>query len=95
MATNQEIYEVEQEEYKKLLKENITKSYKKSNLTKLYNINKNAKKVTEKLPISDRIEKIQETEAYITIKDHKESFHNKIPCRLINHQNLALVKLAR
>ena len=31
------IYEVEQEEYKKLLKESITKTYKKSNLTKLYN----------------------------------------------------------
>ena len=40
------IYEVEQEEYKKLLKENI-KTYKKSNLTKLYNINKSAKKITE------------------------------------------------
>ena len=40
------IYEVEQEEYKKLLKENI-KNYKKSNLTKLYNINKSAKKITE------------------------------------------------
>ena len=45
------IYEVEQEEYKKLLKENITKNYKKSNLTKLHNINKSAKKITEKLPI--------------------------------------------
>ena len=41
------IYEVEQEEYKKLLKENIIKNYEKSNLTKLYNINKSAKKITE------------------------------------------------
>ena len=78
------IYEVQQEEYKKLLKENITKSYKKSNLAKLYNISKNARKITEKLPISDRLEKMQETEAYITIKDHKESFSNKILCCLIN-----------
>ena len=41
------IYKVEQEEYKKLLKENIIKNYEKSNLTKLYNINKSAKKITE------------------------------------------------
>ena len=27
---------------------------------------------------------MQETEAYITIKEHKDEFPNKIPCRLIN-----------
>ena len=67
------IYEVEQEEYKKLLKENITENYKKSNITKLHNINKSAKKITEKLQISDRIENMQGTEAYITIKDQQNS----------------------
>ena len=89
------IYEVEQGEYKKLLKENITKNYKKSNLTKLHNINKSAKKITEKLPVSDRIEKMQETEAYITIKDHKESFPNKIPCRLINPSKSSVGKISK
>ena len=67
VVKSRNIYKVEQEEYKKLLKENLTKNYKKSNLTKLYNINKRAKKITGKLPISDRIEKMQEAEAYITI----------------------------
>ena len=46
------ILEIEQEEYKKLLKENINNKYKNSNLTKLYNINQNANKIT----ILDRIE---------------------------------------
>ena len=85
------IYEVEQEEYKKLLKENL----KKSNLTRVYNINKNAKKITEKLPISDRIEKMQETKAYITIKDHKESFPNKISCRLINPSKSSVCNISK
>ena len=40
--------------------------------------------MTGKPPISDRTEKLQETEAYITIKNHKEDFPNKISCRLIN-----------
>ena len=77
-----------------LLKENITKNYK-SNITKLHNINKSAKKITEKLPVSDRIEKMQETEAYITIKDHKESFPNKIPCRLINPSKSSVGKISK
>ena len=89
------IYDVEQEEYKKLLKENITKNYKKSNLKKLHNINKSAKKITEKLPISDRIEKMRETEAYITIKDHKESFPNKISRRLINPSKSSIGKISK
>ena len=55
-----------------LLKEIITKNYK-SNITKLHNINKSAKKITEKLQISDRIENMQGTEAYITIKDQQNS----------------------
>ena len=66
-----------------------------SNLTTLYNINKNAKKITEKLPISDRIEKLQETEAYITIKDHKESFPNKICCHLINPSKSSVGKIRK
>ena len=30
------------------------------------------------LDLEDRIEKIQESEAYITVKDHKEDFPHKI-----------------
>ena len=66
-----------------------------SNLTKLHNINKSAKKITEKLPLSDRIEKMQETEAYITIKDHKESFPNKIRCRLINPSKSSVGRISK
>ena len=47
-------------------------------------MNKQAKKIAEKLNIDDRIEKIQETEAYITIKDHKKGFPNNSSFRLIN-----------
>ena len=66
------VYKLGQSEYKKLLKRNITKKYKKSDRRKVSNVNSHAKRITEKLPTSDRIEKLQETEAYITIKDHKE-----------------------
>ena len=33
-------------------------------------VNKKAKKIAEKLNIDNKIEKIQETEVYIAVKDH-------------------------
>ena len=72
-------YMLQQEEYTKLLKEKVTKTYKKSTRKKLFNINRTSKEITEKLPISNRIDKMQETEAYIAIKDHKEDILNKFP----------------
>ena len=88
-------YMLQQEEYTKLLKENVTKTYKKSTRKKLFNINPTSKEITEKLPISDRIDKMQETEAYITIKDHKEDFPNKISCRLINPSKSSTGKISK
>ena len=78
------IYKIEKDEYKKLLRDNITKTYKKSNGKKLRDINFAAKKLAEKFSVVDRVEVMQETEAYITIKDHKDEFPHKIPCRLVN-----------
>ena len=88
------VYKLGQSEYKKLLKENITKTYKKSDRQKVNNVKSHAKRITEKLRISDRIEKLQETKAYITIKDHKEDFPNKISCRLINPSKSSIGKIA-
>ena len=72
------IYKIEKDEYKKLLRDNITKAYKKSNGKKLRDINFAAKKLVEKFSIVDQVKVMQETEAYITIKDHKDEFPNKI-----------------
>ena len=70
--------------YKKLLHDNKTKSYKKWDQIKINNINKDAKKIAVVLDLEDRIEKAQEKESYITVKDHKEDFPHKISCHLIN-----------
>ena len=86
---------MEKDEYKKLLQDNITKTYKKSNGKKLRDINFAAKKIAEKLSIADPIEIMQETEAYITIKDHKNEFPNKIPCRLINPSKSNIGKISK
>ena len=43
-------------------------------------MNFTAKKMTEKLSIDDRVQIMKESEVYITVKDHKDEFPNKIPC---------------
>ena len=47
-------------------------------------INKATKKSAEKLKIADRMECMDESEAHITIKDHKKNFPEKPNFRLIN-----------
>ena len=78
------IYQLDKDDYKKYLRENITRTYKKSTKKRLNAVNKQAKKIAEKLNIDDRIEKIQESEAYVTVKDHKKGFPNNPSFRLIN-----------
>ena len=58
-------------------------------------INLEAKKITQKLNISDRVEKLTRRNAYITVKDHKENFHNKVACRLINPTKSNLGKICK
>ena len=77
-------YQTKPETYKKLISDNITKSYKKIDVNIVDNINLEAKKIAEKLKLDDRIEKIPETEAFITLKDHKQNFIHQPSCRLIN-----------
>ena len=87
------IYKVSCENYKKYLVENITKTYKKSDKARVNSINKDTKKLAEKLKIADRMERMEESEAYITVKDHKEDFPHKPSFRLINPSKSELRKV--
>ena len=89
------IYKISDENYRKYLVENITKTYKKSNKTRVNSINKETRKLAEKLEIADRMERIEESEAYITIKDHKEDFPQKPSFRLINPSKSELGKVSK
>ena len=86
---------MDRETYEKLLYENITKIYKKTDEKKVRAINVDAKKIAKDLELEVRIEKMQESECYITVKDHKEDFPRKISCRLINPSKLDIGKLSK
>ena len=77
-------YEVDKASHDKLLKDNITSTYKKANSNTITAINKEAQVIATNLNIDDRAERMAERQAFITLKDHKDNFQNKPTCRLIN-----------
>ena len=79
----------------KLLKENVTKTYKKA-LEKLQkSISLEAKSIATNLKLSDWIKKLAEAPAYMTLKDHKENFWSKPSCRLINWSKIKIGKISK
>ena len=60
------MYEMPPDNYKKLLYENITKTYKKSTSRLEKSINMEAKYIAKKIKLDDRIECLATTPAFIT-----------------------------
>ena len=82
-------------DYNKYVRDNVTKMYKHCTANRAKNISYKAKLLAEKLAIDDRIEKMEETEAYITVKDHKEGFPHKLSFRLINPSESDIGKISK
>ena len=72
------LYEVNKEQYTKLLSNNITKHYKPTPAHTYDQINSEAQTIAATLELDDIMD------AYITLKDHKDNFSRSLPCRLIN-----------
>ena len=89
------IYKVTPEQYKKFLKDNVTKTYKKSSDLLEKSINMEIKQIAKKLERSDRIEHLARSSAFITLKDHQENFSSKLPYRLINPSKSELGKVSK
>ena len=89
------IYKMNEDVYNKYLTENITKTYKKPNKNKVKRINSEAKKIAGKLKLEDRIQQLQEREAFISVKDHKEGFPNSPSFRLINPSKSEIGKISK
>ena len=62
---------------------------------KLNRVDLDAKKIADKLLISDRVDQLQKDEAYITVKDHKESFPHNPSFRLINPSKSDIGKVSK
>ena len=89
------IYEMSKESYDKLLTENITKSYKKTDDESCIAVNREAKDIATKLGIAKKVNQIAEKPAFITLKDHKDNFENTPKCRLLNPAKSELGKVSK
>ena len=67
----------------KLRQENITKSYKRTTIETVNDINIEAKKIANELGIQGRATSFPMNQSFITLKDHKKNFENAPKCRLI------------
>ena len=77
-------YKMTPEHYLELTGREVRKDYKKADDNHVKNINKAHKKIVAKLDIQDRVFRNTESEAFITLKDHKGDFKNNPKCRLLN-----------
>ena len=89
------IYKISVDEYKKLLKDNITSKYKQAPDQTMKSINAEAKSIATKLRLDERIERFPKREVFINIKDHKPNFPNNIKCRLINPAKSEIGKITK
>ena len=81
--------------YTKHLTETVTKTYKQCSRKKVKYINYNSKLIAQELSIDNRVVKMLETEAYITVKDHKEGFPHKLSFRLLNPSKSDIGKISK
>ena len=89
------VYKLPPQDYRKLLHENITKSYKKSPTRFEKSINLEARKIAAGVKLDDRIEYMAKVLAYITLKVHKDNFRSADPCRLINPSKSNIGKISK
>ena len=71
------LYELDKDSYVKLLKDNVRKTYKKTNRQVYNHINLGAKGIASELHIAEKVECMAKTEAFITLKDHKDDFTSR------------------
>ena len=63
---------------------NVTKDYKQITEDEVHTINLEAKQIATEIGIADRVEVYGKSEAFVTLKDHKEDYKTNPKCRLIN-----------
>ena len=89
------IYEMSKHHHKKLLHDNDTKTHQEAPPKLEISINMEAKSISTKLEISDRVERITRTPAFVQLKDYKNNFRSNPTCPLINPSKNELGKLSK
>ena len=70
--------------YKKLLTDNISKTCKKTEYNIYNEIDKEAKTIANNYGVSERVDCLAKSNAFVSLKDHKANFSSNPKCSLIN-----------
>ena len=62
------------EDSEKIIHVNVTKKYKKTNMSLPQRTNRRARKITKNFDVADRVDTMAKKECFITLKDHKEDY---------------------
>ena len=89
------LYKMSPNKYNKMLHSEVNKFYKKAPPNLEAEINKEAELLAGKLKIENRVEKFNLKKCFITVKDHKENFHSKPTCRLINPAKTQMGRISK
>ena len=71
------VYQMEREEYLKLLNDNITKHYQKAPANMKQEIDTVSADIAKTLKVDNRLQKYTTNNAYLTLKDHEPNFVEK------------------
>ena len=88
-------YMVGVDDYNGLLEKEIHKDYKKGSKEMLVKATETQAKAANELQIGDKLNITAKSDAYVTIKDHKNGFPNNVKTRLINPAKPDLGKVAK
>ena len=93
MSTN--YCKIEPENYKEILRNNISSDYRKATQKQEVNVTKCDQQLANSLGISDRVEVMSKAESYVTVKDTKPDFQNNPKFRLLNPNKGNLGKVSK
>ena len=85
------MYELKSKEYKKLLRGNVTKTYKEAPPRLEKTINLEAKEISKNFNLDYCIEFIAKNNAFVTLKDLKQNFRSVTSCCLTNPTELGKI----
>ena len=78
----EKVNELTSKEYKKIVRNNVTKTYRKTPSQLEKAINFEGREIAQNINLDDRIECIAKNNAFVTQEDHKQNFRSGTPCYL-------------
>ena len=89
------VYEITKEDYEKIIHENVTKKYKKADMSLPKRINREPRKNAKTFHVADRLATMAKQESFIILIYYKEDYRTNPKYRLLNPTKSQLGKISK